>query len=104
MVTAVVDDGQGGDSTMCEDGQSGDERSVRVDVGDVGVRPHTELLQSLLHEGRHGHLTHLTHTHVHRHAHTHTFICISLDQYLLQINSCNHVSVHQGAVQQVYCV
>ena len=71
-VTVVVDDGQGGDAAVCEDGQRGDERRVRVDVGDVGIRPHGELLQSLLHEGRHGHLTHLTHTQTHAHTHTRT--------------------------------
>lgn len=65
MVTMVVDDGQSRDSAMCEDRQSSDEWSVGVNVGDVGVCPHTKLLQSLLHEGRHGHFTHLTHTHTH---------------------------------------
>lgn len=60
-VTAVVDDGQGGDAAVREDGQRGDDWRVGVDVGDVGVRPHTQLLQSLLHEGWHGHLTHLSH-------------------------------------------
>lgn len=81
MVTIMVDDGQGGDSTVCEDRQRGDERSVRVDVGDVGVRPHTELLQRLFHEGWHWHLTHLTDTHTD-----------------------NQLFVYQGAVLLVYCV
>lgn len=58
-VTAVVDDGQGGDAPVREDGQRSDERRVGVDVGNVGICPHSQLLQSLLHEGRHGHLTHL---------------------------------------------
>ena len=65
MVTVVIDDGQGRDAAVSEDGQRSDERRVWVDVGDVGVRPHTELLQSLLHEGWHGHFTHLSHTHTH---------------------------------------
>lgn len=64
-VTAVVDDWQGGDAAVCEDGQRGDQWRVRVDVGDVGICPHSQLLQSLLHEGRHGHLAHLRHTHTH---------------------------------------
>lgn len=66
LLTAVVDNRQGGDSAVREDRQRSDERRVGVDVGDVGVRPDGELLQRLLHEGRHGHLTHLTHTHTHR--------------------------------------
>lgn len=64
-VTAVVDNRQGGDAAVCEDGQRGDQWRVWVDVGDVGIRPHSQFLQSLLHESWHGHLTHLRHTHTH---------------------------------------
>lgn len=63
VVTTVVNDRQSGNSSVCEDRQRSDERCVWMDVGDVGIRPHTKLLQGLLHEGRHGHLTQLTHTH-----------------------------------------
>ncbi len=71
-VTIVVNNGQGRHSTVCEDRQRSDERRVGVDVGDIGVRPHRQFLKSLLHEGRHGHLTHLRHTDTHTHTHTHT--------------------------------
>lgn len=65
LITVVVDNREGGDAAVSEDGQRGDERRVRVDVGNVGVCPDAELLQRLFHEGRHGHLTHLTHEHGH---------------------------------------
>lgn len=58
----MVHDGQGGDTAVREDRQGHDERRVGVDVGDVGVRSYSKFFQSLLHEGRHRHLTHLKHT------------------------------------------
>lgn len=59
VITGLVYHRQSGNPPFHEDAQSFDYWRVRVNEGDVTVRPDAQLFQGLLHEGRLWHLTHL---------------------------------------------